>query len=96
MADWLTWILIGGVAGWLANKVVRATRIGILGDIIVGIAGGLLGGFIISLVGGQGFTGFNLWSLVVAFLGSVLLLYGIRFIDNHLGPARRKLWTRFW
>jgi uncharacterized membrane protein YeaQ/YmgE (transglycosylase-associated protein family) len=88
MFNLLVWIIIGGIAGWLASKVVRGTGFGILGDIIVGIIGGLIGGFIISLLGGAGFTGFNLWSLLVAFLGSVLLLYGIRYFNDHRSPTR--------
>ncbi|HLY29670.1 MAG TPA: GlsB/YeaQ/YmgE family stress response membrane protein [Ktedonobacterales bacterium] len=71
----LVWIIIGGVAGWLASLLVRGAGLGIIGDIIVGIVGALIGGFIVSLLGGSGFTGFNLWSLIVAFIGAVILLF---------------------
>jgi uncharacterized membrane protein YeaQ/YmgE (transglycosylase-associated protein family) len=49
-------------------------RMGLLANIIVGIIGGFIGGFIVSLLGGRGITGFNFWSLIVAVIGSVVLL----------------------
>jgi len=67
------WIIIGGIAGWLASLIV-GSRQSILADIVIGIIGGLLGGFIFSLFGGAGVTGFNLYSLLVAIAGSVILL----------------------
>jgi len=47
---------------------------GCVANIVAGVIGALLGGFIISLLGGSGRTGFNLYSLVVAFIGAVILL----------------------
>jgi len=74
----LTWIVVGGIAGWLASLVVQGHGMGILGDIIVGVVGALIGGLLLSLIGGPTFTGFNLWSLIVAFIGAVVLLLIIR------------------
>ena len=74
----LAWIVVGGVAGWLASLVVRGHGMGILGDIIVGIVGAFIGGLLLSLIGGPTFTGFNIWSLIVAFIGAVVLLLIIR------------------
>src|SRR5690349_11509486 len=48
---WIVWIVVGGIAGWLASLVVEGTGLGLLGDIIVGIIGGLIGGWLLSLVG---------------------------------------------
>jgi len=71
----ITWIVIGGLAGWVASLITGTDKSqGLLGNIIVGIVGGLLGGFIFGLLGGAGFTGFNLWSFVVALVGAVILL----------------------
>ena len=81
----LGWIVLGGLAGWLASRLVRGSGLGLLGDIVVGI----IGGFIISAVGGTGITGFNLWSFVVAVLGAVLLLLIVRFFNGSRTSIRR-------
>jgi uncharacterized membrane protein YeaQ/YmgE (transglycosylase-associated protein family) len=85
----LGWIILGGLAGWLASRVVRGSGLGLLGDIVVGIVGGIIGGFIISVLGGSGITGFNLWSFVVAVLGAVLLLLIVRFFNGSRTSIRR-------
>lgn len=77
MSVWgiITWIVVGGLAGWVASLITRTNRSqGILGNIVVGIVGGLIGGFIFGLMGGEGFTGFNIWSFIVALVGAVILL----------------------
>lgn len=71
----LVWIVFGAVVGWLANLFMKGSGIGIVGNIIVGILGSFLGGFISSLIGFGSITGFNLSSLIIAFLGSCLLLF---------------------
>jgi uncharacterized membrane protein YeaQ/YmgE (transglycosylase-associated protein family) len=80
----LAWILLGLVAGFLASKIVNNTGQGVLGDIIVGVVGALLGGFLFNLFGGSGVTGFNIYSLLVALLGSIVLLA----ILNMVRPRR--------
>lgn len=69
----IVWIVIGGLAGWAASLIMKSEG-SWLRNIIVGIVGAIVGGFIMSFIGGQGFTGFNLWSFLVALLGSVVLL----------------------
>jgi uncharacterized membrane protein YeaQ/YmgE (transglycosylase-associated protein family) len=75
---------MGGIAGWLASLVVQGTGMGIVGNGIVGIIGALIGGFVLSLLlpGTFGLTGFNLGSLVVAFIGAVILLFLIRLVTS--------------
>ena len=71
----LSWIIFGGLAGWVASKITgHDASMGILSNIIVGIIGALAGGFIMSLIGKTGVDGFNLTSFLVAVGGSVLLL----------------------
>ena len=70
----LSWILVGLIAGWLAGEVMRGAGFGVVGNIIVGILGALLGGFLSSVLFNVDVSGFNLTSLLIAFLGSVILL----------------------
>lgn len=69
------WIVLGGLAGWIASIIMgKNAQMGIVANIIVGVIGGVLGGFLFNLIGGSDITGFNLWSLFVAVVGSVILL----------------------
>lgn len=72
----LAWLIVGGAAGWLASLVVRGTGMGVVRDIIFGIVGAFLGGSLLSLLlpSAFGFSSFNLGSLIVAFIGAVVLL----------------------
>jgi uncharacterized membrane protein YeaQ/YmgE (transglycosylase-associated protein family) len=83
----LSWIVVGLIAGWLAGMVMKGGGYGLIGDIIVGVVGGLLGGWIATslLHLGAGVSGINLPSILVAFLGAVVLLFGLRL----LGSGRR-------
>lgn len=69
----IVWIIIGGIAGWLANMAMKSEG-GLVRNIVTGIIGALVGGFLMSLIGAEGFTGFNLWSILVSFIGSIALL----------------------
>lgn len=72
----ISWIVLGALAGWLASIVTkRNDQMGCLTNIAVGIVGAFIGGFVMSIIGGEGITGFNLYSLLVAFLGAVILLF---------------------
>ena len=73
----LAWIVLGGIAGWLAAAVTGRQQ-GCLASVIVGIVGAVIGGLLFSFLGGAGITGFNLWSLIVAFVGAVILLAIVR------------------
>jgi uncharacterized membrane protein YeaQ/YmgE (transglycosylase-associated protein family) len=69
------WIVLGAIAGWLASIVAgRNAQMGLLANIIAGIIGALIGGFLFSMFGGAGVTGFNIYSLLVAFVGAVVVL----------------------
>jgi len=81
---WIAWIIVGAIAGWLASMVVHS-RLGLIGDIIAGIVGAVIGGFLFSAVGASGITGFNVWSIFVAFIGAVVLLGAIRLFSGNRG-----------
>jgi uncharacterized membrane protein YeaQ/YmgE (transglycosylase-associated protein family) len=80
---WLAWIIIGGVASWLASIVMKTNaRQGLIMDIVVGIIGAIIGGYLFGLVGLSGVTGFNIGSLLVAFIGAVVLLGVLRLLSR--------------
>jgi uncharacterized membrane protein YeaQ/YmgE (transglycosylase-associated protein family) len=72
----LAWIVVGLIAGWLAGKVTRGSGYGVIGDIILGVVGALVGGFLATNVFGMRdlVSGINLTTLIVAFLGAVLVV----------------------
>ena len=71
----IVWIIFGALAGWVASLIMNTdAEQGALMNIIIGIAGAVVGGFLMRTLGGNGVTGFNLTSLFVAILGSVVLL----------------------
>lgn len=79
----ISWIIIGALAGWIASMLTgRNEKMGAFANIAVGIIGGFIGGFVMSIIGGQGVTGFNLWSLLVSILGSVILLAIVNAISK--------------
>jgi len=73
----ISWVVLGGIAGWIASLIVNKTGEGLFLDIVLGIIGGIVGGWIFTAFGSTGMTGFNLWSLLVAIVGAlcVLLIY---------------------
>ena len=81
--SFIAWIVLGGLAGWFASMVAKTdASMGLLTNIIVGIVGAFIGGFVFSLFGGSGVTGFNFYSLFVAFVGAVILLFIVRAIKR--------------
>ena len=80
----LSWIILGAIAGWLAAGIVGKGRqkAGCLTNIVVGIIGAMLGGFLFHQFGWSGVTGFNLRSLLVALVGSVVLLAVLNLVQG--------------
>jgi len=72
----ILWIIFGALAGWIASIIMGTDkRQGALMNIIVGIIGAFIGGFLMSLLGFPGVTGFDIYSLLVAILGAVVLVW---------------------
>ena len=81
--DIITWIVVGGLAGWVASMIVGTNKSqGMVRNIVVGIVGALVGGLLFGLLGGSGFTGFNIWSFLVALVGAVVVLFIWRAITR--------------
>ncbi len=78
----LAWLVIGALAGWVASMVLGQNhQMGWLANIGLGIAGALVGGLIMRLIGGSGFSGFNIYSLLVAVGGATLVLFVVTAIQ---------------
>ena len=77
----ILWIILGGVAGWIASLIMgRDSQMGLLANIVVGIVGAFIGGLLMNLLGVQGTTGFDIWSLLVAVVGAIILLFLVGLI----------------
>jgi len=70
----IAWIVLGLVAGWLAGQFMRGGGYGIVGDIVLGIIGAIVGGFLSSTLLGVDVTGFNVISVIIAFVGAVIVI----------------------
>ncbi len=77
----LAWIVVGLIAGALAKLIMPGDDPGgIIVTIIIGIVGAFVGGFVVNLLGGAGVSGFNIWSILVATLGAIILLAVYRLV----------------
>ena len=70
----IAWLVLGGIAGFIASKIIDSTGQGLLIDIVLGIVGAIVGGYVFSLLGAAPVTGFNLYSMFVAIIGAVIVL----------------------
>ncbi len=70
------WIIVGAIAGFLAEKIMKADM-GLGMNILIGIVGALIGGFVVDLIPGVDSDGGLIWSILVATLGAVILLWAV-------------------
>ena len=75
LARLISWTLLGLIAGFIGSKIVNSEGQGLWLDIVLGIVGAVVGGFLFSIFGATGITGFNIYSLIVAIIGSVVVLW---------------------
>jgi uncharacterized membrane protein YeaQ/YmgE (transglycosylase-associated protein family) len=68
------WIILGLIAGFIASQIVNRRGEGVILDIVLGIVGAVVGGWLFAFFGSTGVTGFNLYSMVVAVIGAVVVL----------------------
>jgi uncharacterized membrane protein YeaQ/YmgE (transglycosylase-associated protein family) len=69
------WLVLGLIAGFIASKIVNKAGEGVILDIIRGIVGAVVGGFLFAQFGADGVTGFNLYSMFVAIIGAIVVLF---------------------
>ncbi len=70
----IAWIILGLISGFIASKIVNRSGEGVILDIVLGIVGAVVGGWIFHAVGMAGVTGLNVYSLIVAVIGAIVLL----------------------
>jgi uncharacterized membrane protein YeaQ/YmgE (transglycosylase-associated protein family) len=71
----IAWIVLGLIAGFIASKIVNKQGSGIIVDIILGIIGAIVGGFVFTQLGAAPVTGFNIYSMLVAIVGAIIVLW---------------------
>ncbi|HEY1362919.1 MAG TPA: GlsB/YeaQ/YmgE family stress response membrane protein [Xanthobacteraceae bacterium] len=81
----ISWIILGLIAGFIASKIVDKQGQGFWLDIALGIIGALVGGFLFDFFGASGVTGLNIYSMIVAIVGAVVVL----LIYNAMTGRRR-------
>jgi uncharacterized membrane protein YeaQ/YmgE (transglycosylase-associated protein family) len=78
----LAWIVLGLIAGFIASKIYVGSGQGLLLNIVLGIVGAVVGGYLFTALGATGITGFNIWSMIVAIIGAVVVLWLYNAIAN--------------
>ena len=76
----IAWLVLGLIAGFIASKISSGSGQGLVLDIVLGIVGAFVGGFLFSAIGATPVTGFNIWSLIVAIIGAVVVLWLYRLV----------------
>ena len=73
--SFLAWIVLGLISGFVASKIVNKSGSGTIMDIVLGIVGAVVGGWLFNTIGHAGVTGLNLYSILVAVVGAVIVLF---------------------
>lgn len=81
----IAWLVIGLVAGFIGSKIVNHTGSGIVMDIVLGVVGAFVGGFIFNFFGHTGVNGFNIYSLLVATVGAIVVLFIFHAVAGRRG-----------
>ena len=84
----IAWIILGLIAGFIASKLVNKTGEDIVLDLGLGIVGAVVGGFVFNQLGAAGVTGFNLYSMLVAVIGAVLVLVIYNLVTGRRAVTR--------
>jgi uncharacterized membrane protein YeaQ/YmgE (transglycosylase-associated protein family) len=86
--SFLAWIVLGLIAGFVGSKLVNKTGEGLFLDIVLGVVGAVVGGYMFTVFGAHGVTGVNLYSILVAVVGAVLVLIVYHAIKGGAGRVR--------
>ena len=72
--SFFAWIILGLISGFIASKVVNKSGVGVIANVVLGIVGAVVGGWLFNSIGHIGVTGLNLYSILVAVVGAVIVL----------------------
>jgi len=72
--SFFAWIILGLISGFIASKVVNKSGAGVIANVVLGIVGAVVGGWLFNSIGHIGVTGLNLYSILVAVVGAVIVL----------------------
>jgi uncharacterized membrane protein YeaQ/YmgE (transglycosylase-associated protein family) len=78
----IAWLVVGFLAGWIANMIMSSGRGGFLADLLLGIVGAFVGGFLGSLLFGMDVTGFNIPSILLSILGAIVVVAIYRAVTH--------------
>ncbi|MBI0537686.1 GlsB/YeaQ/YmgE family stress response membrane protein [Roseomonas sp. KE2513] len=81
----IAWLVLGLIAGFVASKIYAGSGQGVVMDIVLGIIGAFVGGFLFNTFGSAGVTGFNLYSMIVAIIGAVVVLWIYHAVTGRRG-----------
>jgi uncharacterized membrane protein YeaQ/YmgE (transglycosylase-associated protein family) len=81
--SFVAWIILGLISGFIASKLVNKTGEGLVLDIVLGVVGAFVGGWLFSTFGMAGVTGLNIYSMVVAALGAIVVLVVYHALVRH-------------
>jgi uncharacterized membrane protein YeaQ/YmgE (transglycosylase-associated protein family) len=81
--NFIAWLIVGGLAGWIGSKIMNSEGQGLLTNIIIGVVGAFIGGFVMNFFGARGVTGLNIPSILVAVIGSVILLWLLKALRSN-------------
>jgi uncharacterized membrane protein YeaQ/YmgE (transglycosylase-associated protein family) len=69
------WIVLGLIAGFIASKIVNKQGQGLMLDIVLGVVGAIVGGWLFSMLGAEGISGVNIYSMLIAVIGAIVVLF---------------------
>ncbi len=78
----IAWIVLGLIAGFIASKIVNKSGEGVVLDIVLGVVGAVVGGWLFSFFGMSRVSGLNIYSLLVAVVGAVVVLFAYHAITG--------------
>jgi uncharacterized membrane protein YeaQ/YmgE (transglycosylase-associated protein family) len=84
----ISWLIFGLIAGFIASKIVNKQGQGFFLDIVLGVVGAVVGGVLFSVFGAEGVSGLNLYSMIVAIVGAIVVLAAYHAIS---APGRQNL-----
>jgi len=79
----IAWLVVGLIAGWIANMIMSSGAGGLLADLVIGVLGAIIGGFVVGLITGADYTsGINIPTILVSIVGAIILIGAYRLLTG--------------